>query len=83
MPEPWEKTKIGKRLSMLNGLIFGDGLFDNISDAYRFLMLNYGSGDKVFIFGFTRGAYTARAVAALLHSVGLLQRIRSLCCLML
>src|SRR6266446_10961135 len=74
MPEPWEKAKIGKRLSMLNGLIFGDGLFDNISDAYKFLMLNYEPGDNVFFFGFSRGAYTARAVAALLYSVGLLHR---------
>jgi len=74
MPEPWEKTKIGKRLSMLNGLIFGDGLFDNISDAYKFLILNYEPGDKVFLFGFSRGAYTARAVAGLLYSVGLLHQ---------
>lgn len=74
MPEPWKKTKIAKRVSMLNGLIFGDGLFDNISDAYKFLMLNYEPGDKVFLFGFSRGAYTARAVAALLYSIGLLHR---------
>src|SRR5205814_4569059 len=46
MPEPWEKTQLAKRLSMLGGLIFGNGLFDNISDAYRFLMLNYEPGDR-------------------------------------
>src|ERR1051325_6473830 len=74
MPEPWKTTQLGKRLSMLNGLIFGDGLFDNISDAYKFLMANYETGDKIFLFGFSRGAYTARAVAALLKSVGLLHR---------
>ena len=72
MPEPWEKTKVEKRLSMLKGLIFGEDLFDNISDAYKFLIVNYEPGDKIFLFGFSRGAYTARAVAALLHSVGLL-----------
>jgi uncharacterized protein (DUF2235 family) len=72
MPEPWLKTKLQKRWSMLSGLIFGDGFFDNISDAYRFLVANYEPGDKIFIFGFSRGAYTARAVAALLHSIGLL-----------
>jgi uncharacterized protein (DUF2235 family) len=55
-------------------LIFGDGLFDNISDAYKFLIRNYEPGDKVFLFGFSRGAYTARAVAALLFSIGLLHR---------
>jgi uncharacterized protein (DUF2235 family) len=74
MPEPWEKTKMGKRMSMLSGLMFGDGFFCNISDAYKFLMLNYEPGDKVFLFGFSRGAYTARAVVALLYSVGLLHR---------
>jgi len=74
MPEPWKKTKLGKRLSMLTGLMFGDGFVENISLAYKFLMENYESGDEVFLFGFSRGAYTARAVAALLHSVGLLHR---------
>jgi uncharacterized protein (DUF2235 family) len=72
MPEPWKKTKIDKRLSMLSGLLFGDGFFDNISDAYKFLIANFEPEDKIFLFGFSRGAYTARAVAALLHSVGLL-----------
>lgn len=74
MPEPWKKTQLGKRLSMLAGLIFGDGFFDDTSVAYKFLMANYEPGDEIFIFGFSRGAYMARAVAAILHSVGLLQR---------
>jgi uncharacterized protein (DUF2235 family) len=72
MPEPWDKTQIGKRFSMLNGLVTGAGLFDNISDAYKFLITNYEPEDKIFLFGFSRGAYTARAVAALIHSIGLL-----------
>src|SRR5436309_16117182 len=59
---------------MLNGLITGQGFFDNISDAYKFLMANYEDGDRVFLFGFSREAYTARAVAALLYSIGLLHR---------
>jgi uncharacterized protein (DUF2235 family) len=73
MPEPWKKTQLGKRWSMLAGLAFGEGFTDNIQNAYKFLMVNYEPGDKVFLFGFSRGAYTARAVAALLHSVGLLR----------
>lgn len=47
-------------------------LSDHVTDAYRFLMRYYQQGDRVFIFGFSRGAYTARAVAAMLHKVGLL-----------
>jgi uncharacterized protein (DUF2235 family) len=72
LPEPWSRTKFDKRIDMLRGLAFGSGFLDNISDAYRFLMASYEPGDQIFLFGFSRGAFTARAVAALLHSVGLL-----------
>lgn len=72
MPEPWRATKWQKRWAMLKGLAMGSGFLENVSDAYRFLMVNYEPGDKVFLFGFSRGAYTARAVAALLRSIGLL-----------
>jgi uncharacterized protein (DUF2235 family) len=47
-------------------------LSDHVTDAYRFLMRYYQEGDSIFIFGFSRGAYTARAVAAMLYKVGLL-----------
>jgi uncharacterized protein (DUF2235 family) len=47
-------------------------LEDHVSDAYRFLMRYYQDGDQIFIFGFSRGAYTARALAAMLYKVGLL-----------
>ncbi|KAH8987753.1 hypothetical protein EDB86DRAFT_2949235 [Lactarius hatsudake] len=43
-------------------------------DGYKFLMQNYNVGDKVCLFGFSRGAYTARALAGMLHKVGLLSR---------
>jgi uncharacterized protein (DUF2235 family) len=47
-------------------------LSDHVTDAYRFLMRYYQEGDQIFIFGFSRGAYTARVVAGMLHKVGLL-----------
>ena len=47
-------------------------LSQHVTDAYRFLMRYYQEGDSIFIFGFSRGAYTARAVAAMLYKVGLL-----------
>ncbi|HEX2364774.1 MAG TPA: DUF2235 domain-containing protein [Bradyrhizobium sp.] len=47
-------------------------LSNHVDDAYRFLMRYYQEGDRIFIFGFSRGAYTARAVAAMVHKVGLL-----------
>jgi uncharacterized protein (DUF2235 family) len=73
MPEPWWTSQLGKRWAMLKGLAFGSGFLANIEDAYRFLMERYQSGDIVFLFGFSRGAYTARALAGMLHSVGLLR----------
>ncbi|KAF9465243.1 hypothetical protein BDZ94DRAFT_1281484 [Collybia nuda] len=46
----------------------------HVIDGYRFLMQNYRAGDKICIFGFSRGSYTARALAGVLHKVGLLPR---------
>lgn len=42
--------------------------------GYKYLMQNWRSGDKISIFGFSRGAYTARALAGMLTKVGLLPR---------
>jgi uncharacterized protein (DUF2235 family) len=72
MPEPWREGWFSRFLSIVGGLAFGNGFEENIANAYRFLMGNYTPGDKIFLFGFSRGAYTARALAAMLHSVGLL-----------
>jgi uncharacterized protein (DUF2235 family) len=47
-------------------------LSEHVTDAYRFLMRYYQDGDRIYIFGFSRGAYTARALAGMLHKVGLL-----------
>ncbi len=47
-------------------------LEDHVCDGYRYLMRYYQDGDRIFIFGFSRGAYTARALAAMLYKVGLL-----------
>jgi len=62
----------GKWWTRVRGLAFGYGLSDNIADAYEFLMHNYKPGDIVYVFGFSRGAYTARALCGLLQLVGLL-----------
>lgn len=42
-------------------------------DAYTFLMSHYRTGDRIFLFGFSRGAFTARAIAGLLYQIGLLR----------
>lgn len=55
------------------GLATGWGLDANILAAYCYLIDTYEAGDRIFLFGFSRGAYTARAVAGLIHLVGLLE----------
>jgi uncharacterized protein (DUF2235 family) len=72
LPEPGLLTQAAKRISELVGLAFGVGLVRKIERAYAFLMHNWQPGDRVFLFGFSRGAYTARALAGLLHMFGLL-----------
>lgn len=67
-------TKLEKWWTRMIGLAFGYGLSANIGDAYKFLMDNFEQGDRVFLFGFSRGAYTARALAALLHVFGLIRK---------
>jgi uncharacterized protein (DUF2235 family) len=64
-------TKTGGRIARIAGLAFGYRLQDDVADAYRFLMDNYRVGDRVYIFGFSRGAYTARVVSSMLHLYGL------------
>ncbi len=67
-------TKIGGAFNKLLGLAFAYGLTKNIQDAYEYLMDNYQQGDKVFLFGFSRGAFTVRALAGMLHKCGLLEK---------
>lgn len=66
-------TPIGRRVSKLAGLAFGFGLRTNLGEAYTYLMQHYEAGDRLFVFGFSRGAYTARALAGLLKAIGLLR----------
>jgi uncharacterized protein (DUF2235 family) len=65
-------TAIARGTTRFLGKAFGYGLSADIRDAYVFLMNSFAPGDRVFLFGFSRGAYTARAVASLLRMYGLL-----------
>src|SRR5947208_2792872 len=67
-------TRIGKWWTRVIGLAFGYGISDNVADAYQFLMRTYEPEDKIYVFGFSRGAYTARALCGMLCGVGLLCR---------
>src|SRR4051812_45760522 len=55
-------TRAGKWWTNVIGKAFGYGISDNVADAYQFLMRYFEPGDKVYVFGFSRGAYTARSL---------------------
>jgi uncharacterized protein (DUF2235 family) len=66
-------TNFSRKLTKLLGQAVGYGLANDIRDAYVFLMREFRDGDRLFLFGFSRGAYTARSLASLLHMYGLIR----------
>ncbi|BFO18636.1 hypothetical protein SHKM778_50240 [Streptomyces sp. KM77-8] len=62
------------RRERLRGGAFGAGLSRNVVDAYRFLVETYEADDELFLFGFSRGAFTARSLAGLVRNSGILRR---------
>ncbi|KAF9225174.1 hypothetical protein BS17DRAFT_730406 [Gyrodon lividus] len=69
---PQIATPFMAKLSKTIDLMVGNHLNAHVMGGYEFLMQNYQAGDKICIFGFSRGAYTARALAGMIHKVGLL-----------
>jgi uncharacterized protein (DUF2235 family) len=53
---------------------FGMGISNNIIDGYQFICSNYVPDDDIFLFGFSRGAYTARSLAGLIYNMCILKR---------
>src|SRR5205085_4395353 len=70
-PGWWSQVKQQTRAVL--GLALGLGLDDNVLNAYSWLCRTWREGDQVYIFGFSRGAYTARVLAGFIHLIGLLQ----------
>ena len=64
----------GGGLDKLTGGAFGDGMEQNVRSLYRFLVYNYEPGDEIYLFGFSRGAFTVRTLAGFINRVGLLQK---------
>lgn len=78
----WSRTY--RKSVEIGGLATGWGLDQNVKQAYEFLVRNYDDGkrpgsepnenpDQIYLFGFSRGAYTARVLAGFIHSVGLIE----------
>ena len=73
---PWPAgfvTKSGAKVAEIAGLAFGYGIKDDIGDLYG-TSAEITSRDRVHLFGFSRGAYTVRALASLLHMYGLIPK---------
>ena len=66
-------------LDRFTGGAFGEGIASNIRDLYRFLVYNYAPGDEIFLFGFSRGAFTVRTLAGFMNKVGLLEKGDDFC----
>ena len=69
----WEYEEESGFLKAKADLATGHGLQKNVLDAYRYLMSHYKEGDKIFLFGFSRGAFTVRSLGGMLHKCGLLE----------
>ena len=66
----------GGALDKITGGAFGEGLGENVRDGYRFLANNYEAADEIYLFGFSRGAFTARSLAGFIGRVGLASKAR-------
>ncbi len=65
-------AKIRQSVKSFFELATGYGLDAEILGAYEFLCRRYQDGDSIFLFGFSRGAYTVRALAGMIRMIGLL-----------
>lgn len=65
---------IGSYYDRIVGGATGRGLHKNIMDGYRYIVQNYRRGDEIFLFGFSRGAYTARCLSGMINNCGILKR---------
>jgi uncharacterized protein (DUF2235 family) len=74
MGNPGAYTTLGKLATRALDAAIGHTLGANFATAYRFLVRHYEPGDSISLFGFSRGAYVARALAGALHMVGLVER---------
>ena len=65
---------MGSIFARVIGGATGEGLAENIREAYNFIANNYHRGDEIFLIGFSRGAFTARTVAGFIDCIGLLTK---------
>ena len=66
---------IGSYHNAIIGGVTGQGIHKNIMDAYRYIVQNFTPGTDIYLFGFSRGAYTVRCLCGLINNCGILKRI--------
>ncbi|KAF2718853.1 hypothetical protein K431DRAFT_229884 [Polychaeton citri CBS 116435] len=64
----------GGIVDKIYGGISGDGLAEIVREGYDFVSSNYVLNDEIFLFGFSRGAFTARSIAGLIGEIGVLTK---------
>ncbi|KAL8793857.1 MAG: hypothetical protein Q9195_003583 [Heterodermia aff. obscurata] len=64
----------GGLLMRVAGGLTGEGIKENIREAYSFIATNYINGDEIYLLGFSRGAFTARSVGGMIGDLGLLTK---------
>lgn len=64
----------GSTMDKYAALTTGKGVEQNVKEVYKFLVLNYHDGDEIYLFGFSRGAFTVRSLAGLIYKAGLVRR---------
>jgi uncharacterized protein (DUF2235 family) len=67
-------SPFARKFTRLLGMAVGFGLENDIRDAYAFLMQSYDPGDCIFLFGFSRGAFTVRAMASLIQMYAMIRK---------
>jgi uncharacterized protein (DUF2235 family) len=70
-------TAMARAIDRLLGGLTGLGLEETLADAYRQLVFAYRPGDEIHVFGYSRGAYTARSLVGMIRNCGILARARA------
>lgn len=65
---------LGSYHNSISAGLTGKGIHKNILDGYRYIVQNYAPGNKIYLFGFSRGAYTVRALCGLINNCGIVKR---------
>lgn len=65
---------LGSYHNALSAGATGRGIHKNILDGYRYIVQNYAPNDNIYLFGFSRGAYTVRALSGLINNCGIIKR---------